>query len=94
MPKFAIYPSTRGLSSIGKHGFQHVLYGKISKKLTFFFAAILDHFQTEMFKSETTLKIKYGWYVTVSTKQVIEVGKSKKHTFSFKADFVHFLVKR
>jgi hypothetical protein len=32
MPKLAIYPLTRGLSSIGKRGFQHVLYGKISKK--------------------------------------------------------------
>ena len=40
------------------------------------------------------LKNKYGLYVTVSTKKVIEVGKSKKHTFSFKADFVHFLVRR
>jgi hypothetical protein len=30
----------------------------------------------------------------VSTKKVIEVGKSKKHTFSFKADLVHFFVKR
>ena len=54
MPKLAIYPSTRGLSSIGKRGFQHVLYGKISKKTIFFCAAILDHFQTKMFKSETT----------------------------------------
>ena len=36
MPKLAIYPSTRGLSSIGKRGFQHVLYGKISKKTNFF----------------------------------------------------------
>ena len=32
MPKLAIYPSTRGLSSIEKQGFQHVLYGKIRKK--------------------------------------------------------------
>ena len=41
------------------------------------------------------LKIKYGWYVTLSTKKVIEVGKkAKKHTFSFKANFVHFLVKK
>ena len=40
------------------------------------------------------LKIKYGWYVTVSTIKVIEVGKPKKHTFSLKADFVHFFVKR
>ena len=40
------------------------------------------------------LKIKYDWYVTVSTKQVIEVGKSKKHTFSFKADFVHFFCEK
>ena len=32
--------------------------------------------------------------MTVSTKKVIEVGKSKKQTFSFKADFVHFLVRR
>ena len=32
--------------------------------------------------------------MTVSTKIVIEVGKSKKLTFSFKADFVHFFVKR
>ena len=32
--------------------------------------------------------------MTVSTKKVIEVGKSKKYTFSFKADFVHFLVKK
>ena len=54
MPKLAIYPSTRGLSSIGKRGFQHVLYGRISKKTNFFCAAILDHFQTKMFKSETT----------------------------------------
>ena len=42
------------------------------------------------------LKIKYGRYVTVSTKKVIEVGKSnkEKHIFSFKADLVHFFVKR
>ena len=33
--------------------------------------------------------------MTVSTKKVIKVGKSqKKHTFSFKAEFVHFFVKR
>ena len=32
--------------------------------------------------------------MAVSTKKVIEVGKSKKYTFSFKADFVHFFVKR
>ena len=38
------------------------------------------------------LKVKYGWHVTVSTKKVIKVGKSKKHTFSFKADFSTFLV--
>ena len=25
------------------------------------------------------LKIKYGWYMTMSTKNVIEVGKSKKN---------------
>ena len=31
--------------------------------------------------------------MTVITKKVIEVGKRKKHTFSFKADFVHFFVK-
>ena len=31
------------------------------------------------------LKIKFGWYVTVSSKKVFEVGKSKKHTLSFKA---------
>ena len=37
------------------------------------------------------IKIKHGLYVTASTKKVIEVGKSKKHTFSFKVDFVHFL---
>ena len=30
--------------------------------------------------------------MTESTKKVIEVGKSKKHTFSFKVDFFHFLV--
>ena len=36
MSKLAIYPSTRGLSSIGKRGFQHVLKGKISKKTKFF----------------------------------------------------------
>ena len=54
MPKLAIYPSTRGLSSIGKRGFQHVLYGKISKKTNFFRAAILDHFHTKMLKSETS----------------------------------------
>ena len=30
----------------------------------------------------------------MSTKKVIEVGKSKKHTFSFKPDIVHFFVKR
>jgi hypothetical protein len=40
------------------------------------------------------LKFKYGWYMTVSTEKVIEVAKSKKHTFSFKADFFHFLVRR
>ena len=40
------------------------------------------------------LKIKYSLYVTVSTKKVIEVGKSKKHIFLFKADFFHFFVKR
>ena len=41
------------------------------------------------------LKNKNGWYVTVSNKKVIEVGKrKKKHTFSFKADLVHFYVKR
>ena len=38
--------------------------------------------------------MKHGLYVTASTKQIIEVGKSKKHTVSFKADFVHFLVIR
>ena len=32
--------------------------------------------------------------MTLNTKKVIEVGKSQKHTFSFKADFVHFLGKR
>ena len=30
----------------------------------------------------------------MSTKKVIEVGKSKKNTFSFEADFVLFFVKR
>ena len=35
MPILAIYPSTRGLSSIGKHGFQQVFYDKISKKTNF-----------------------------------------------------------
>ena len=40
MPKLAIYPLTRGLSSIGQRGFQHVLHGKISKKNNFFCAAI------------------------------------------------------
>ena len=39
-------------------------------------------------------KIKYGWYVTVSKKKVIEVGKAKKHTNSFKAHIVHFFCKR
>ena len=53
MPKLEIYPSTRGLSSIRKRNFQHVLYGKISKKITFFCTAILDNFQTKKFKSET-----------------------------------------
>ena len=37
------------------------------------------------------LKIKFSRYVTVSTKKGIGVGKSKKHTFSVEADFVHFL---
>ena len=37
---------------------------------------------------------KYGWYVTVSTKKVIEVGRSKKNTFSFKADFFHFFCEK
>ena len=53
MQILAIYPSTRGLKSIGKRGFHHVLYGKISKK-KICCAAILDHFQTKMFKCETT----------------------------------------
>ena len=30
---------------------------------------------------------KYGLYVTVSTKTVIEVGKSKKHTFFIQSLF-------
>ena len=54
MPKLTIYPLTRGLSAIGKRGFQHVLYGKIRRKKTFFYAAILDHFQNKMVKSENT----------------------------------------
>ena len=40
------------------------------------------------------LKIKYGLNVTRSNKKVIEVEKSKKHTFSFKALFVYFFEKR
>ena len=40
------------------------------------------------------LKIKCGWFVTMNYKKVIKVGTSKKiKTFSFKAHFVHFLVK-
>ena len=39
-------------------------------------------------------KNKYGWNVAGSNKKVIEVEKTKKHTFSFKALFVHFLVTR
>ena len=35
MPKLAISPSTRGLESIWKRGFHHVLQGKISKKKLF-----------------------------------------------------------
>ena len=59
MPKLAIYPSTICLSSIGKHGFQHVLYGKISKKQTFLHAAILDHFQTKMLNLRPLLSITF-----------------------------------
>ena len=39
-------------------------------------------------------KIKYGLNVTRSNKKVIEVDKSKKNTFSFKALFVHLFEKR
>ena len=54
IPKLAIRPSTRGLESIGKRGFHHVLKGKIIKKKLFFCAAIFDNFQIKMFQSETT----------------------------------------
>ena len=40
------------------------------------------------------IKFGLGWYVTVSTKKVIKVRKSKKPFFSFKAGFVHFFVKK
>ena len=40
------------------------------------------------------IKIKYGLNVTRSNKKGIEVEKSKKHTFSFKALFVNFFLKR
>ena len=53
MPNLAIGPLTRGLLSIGKRGFHHVLKGKISQ-IFVFCLAILDHFQKKMFKSETT----------------------------------------
>ena len=36
------------------HQFFHAKLGKNSKKQTFFYAAILDHFLTKMFNSETT----------------------------------------
>ena len=39
-------------------------------------------------------KIKYGLNVTGSNTKFIEVEKSKKHTFSFKAHFVKFFVKK
>ena len=52
MPKLEIYPSTRGLSSIGKRGFQHVLYGKISKKTNFF----IWRFQTSSKQKCSNLK--------------------------------------
>ena len=69
MPKLAVYPSTRGLSSIGKRGFQHVLYGKISKKTNFFLRGdfrplpnknvqIWDHFFPLLFpKDSESLKL-------------------------------------
>ena len=38
-------------------------------------------------------KIRYGCYVTVRTKKVIEVGNRLKHTFSFKDEFFHFFWK-
>ena len=33
------------------------------------------------------LKNKYGWYVTLSTKKVVEVGKSKKTYFFIQSLF-------
>ena len=32
--------------------------------------------------------------ILLGTKKVIEVGNAKKHMFSFKADLIHFVVKR
>ena len=40
------------------------------------------------------LTIKYGWYVTVSNKRVIEMGKSQKHNFYSKLILFNFFVKR
>ena len=39
---------------LGKRCFYHALKGQISQKKLFFVLAILHHFQTKMFKSETT----------------------------------------
>ena len=53
MPKLAIYTLTRGLSSIRKRCFKHVLYGKISKK-KLFLRGDLRPLPKKMFESETT----------------------------------------
>ena len=81
MPKLAIYPLIKGLSSIQKRGFQHVLYGKISTIFFFFLRGnfkplpnknvhIWDLFVSLLFpKDSESLKILDIWLWEVGAKR-------------------------
>ena len=57
MPKLANYPSTRGLSSIGKHGLNMFCTAK---------SAILDHFQTKCSNPRQLLSITFPQVFRIS----------------------------
>ena len=61
MPKLAIHPLTRGLYSIGKRGFHHILQGKISKKNFF-----LTIFKQKCFNLRPLLPISFpqGFWIS------------------------------
>ena len=54
MPKLAIRPSTRGLYLIHLEAWFQPCFVRQNQQKKLFCAAILDNFQTKMFKSETT----------------------------------------